>query len=143
MLSFMDNTSTQAANRILLVEDEKELLDLYVTLLQQEGYDVDNASDGEMALKKISEREYDLILLDIILPKMDGLQILENLKKNGKLPQGKVVLLTNLGQDLVVAKALEFNVRGYIVKSDYTPEQLLREVKGYLNNGEVTSSLMS
>ena len=96
-----------------------------------------------MALKQISEREYDLILLDIILPKMDGLQILENLKKNGKLPQGKVVLLTNLGQDLVVAKALEFNVRGYIVKSDYTPEQLLREVKGYLNNGEVTSSLMS
>ncbi len=138
----MDNTS-QSSKKVLLVEDEKELLDLYVSLLQQEGYDVDNASDGELALKKISDNAYDLILLDIILPKMDGLQVLENLKKIGKLPTGKVVLLTNLGQDLVVAKALEFNVRGYIVKSDYTPEQLLNEVKGYLSNGDVTSSIMS
>lgn len=139
----MDNTSSQTAKRILIAEDEKELLDLYVTLLQQEGYDVDHATDGEMALKKISDKAYDLILLDIIMPKMDGLQVLDNLKKNGKIPQGKVVLLTNLGQDLVVAKALEFNVRGYIVKSDYTPEQLLKEVKGYVNNAEVASSLAS
>ena len=139
----MENGSSTSNKKILVVEDEKELLDLYVTLLQQEGYDVDNAADGELALSKASNNTYDLILLDIILPKMDGLQVLDNLKKTGKLPKGKVVLLTNLGQDLVVAKALEFNVRGYIVKSDYTPEQLLNEVKGYLSNNEVTSSLMS
>lgn len=138
----MNNTSP-SSKKVLLVEDEKELLDLYVSLLQQEGYDVDNASDGESALKKITDNTYDLILLDIILPKMDGLQVLDNLKKSGKLPKGKVVLLTNLGQDLVVAKALEFNVRGYIVKSDYTPEQLLNEVRGYLSNSDVTSSLVS
>ncbi len=137
----MDNTSSKEVKKVLIAEDEKELLDLYVTLLQQEGYDVDHASDGEVALKKISENTYDLILLDIIMPKMDGLQVLDSLKKNTKLPSGKVVLLTNLGQDLVVAKALEYNVRGYIVKSDYTPEQLLNEVSGYLGNGEVTSSL--
>lgn len=139
----MENDSSTSNKKILVVEDEKELLDLYVTLLQQEGYDVDNAADGELALSKASNNTYDLILLDIILPKMDGLQVLDNLKKTGKLPKGKVVLLTNLGQDLVVAKALEFNVRGYIVKSDYTPEQLLNEVKGYLSNTDVTSSLMS
>ncbi len=138
----MDNTISQPKKKVLLVEDEKELLDLYVSLLQQDGYDVESASDGELALKKITNNTYDLILLDIILPKMDGLQVLENLKKTDKLPKGKVVLLTNLGQDLVVAKALEYNVRGYIVKSDYTPEQLLKEVKGYLGFGEVTSSLL-
>ncbi|CAN5209971.1 hypothetical protein BH09PAT2_BH09PAT2_10100 [soil metagenome] len=135
----MNNTS---AKKVLIVEDEKELLDLYVQLLESEGYDVDKASDGEMALKKITDKPFDLILLDIILPKMDGLQVLDNLRKASNLPKGNVVLLTNLGQDLVVAKALEFNVRGYIVKSDYTPEELLKEVKGYLGNGEVSSSLV-
>lgn len=137
----MDNPQSQSAKKILIVEDEKELLDLYVQLLEQEGYDVDKAADGEMALKKITDNTYDLILLDIILPKMDGLQVLEALKKASKLPKGNIVLLTNLGQDLVVAKALDFNVRGYIIKSDYTPDELLQEVKGYLGNTVVKSAL--
>jgi len=77
----------------------------------------------------------------VILPKMDGLQILEKLSKMGDRKFDNTVLLTNLGQDLVVAKALDYGVRGYMIKSDYTPEEMINEVKGYLENGEVKSAL--
>ena len=139
----MDNAVSDTKKKILVVEDEPELLDLYVQILEQDGYDVDRASDGELAYKKIAANKYDLILLDIIIPKLDGLQVLETLKRASKLPIGNVVLLTNLGQDLVIAKALEYNVRGYIVKSDYTPEELLKEIHGYLENEEVKSSFLT
>jgi len=131
----------QIAKKIIVVEDEQYLRELYVQILHQEGYDVDSAEDGEQAFEKLSKNQYDLVLLDVILPKMDGLQILEKLSKinNGKF--GNTVLLTNLGQDLVVAKALDYGVRGYMIKSDYTPEEMVNEVKGYLDNGEVKSAL--
>jgi len=127
--------------KILVVEDEQDLRDLYVQILQQEGYVVDNAEDGEKAYDKLSKNEYDLVLLDIILPKMDGLQILEKLAKINKMKFDKIVLLTNLGQDLVVAKALDYGVRGYMIKSDYTPEEIVNEIKGYLGNETVKSAL--
>ena len=133
--------SDKTAKKIMVVEDEQYLRELYVQILQQEGYVVDIAEDGEQALAKLTQNEYDLILLDVILPKMDGLQILEKLSKMGKKNFNNTVLLTNLGQDLVVAKALDYGVRGYMVKSDFTPEELIKEVKGYLENGVVRSAL--
>ncbi len=126
------DVSANNKKKILIVEDERDLLDLYVSIMEAEGYDVDRAADGELAYKKIMQNTYDLILLDIILPNMDGLQVLGKLKQDGKLPKNNVVLLTNLGQDLVMSKAMEFNVRGYIVKSDYTPDKLVKEIKNYL-----------
>lgn len=131
----------QIAKKIIVVEDEQYLRELYVQILKQEGYDVDSAEDGEQAFEKLSKNQYDLVLLDVILPKMDGLQILEKLSKINGGKFGNTVLLTNLGQDLVVAKALDYRVRGYMIKSDYTPEEMVNEVKGYLDNGEVKSAL--
>ena len=133
--------SDQIKKKLLVVEDEQFLRDLYIQILQEEGYEVDSAEDGEEGLSKLSKNQYDLVLLDVILPKMDGLQILERLSKMGKTSFDNTVLLTNLGQDLVVAKALDYGVRGYMVKSDYTPEELVKEVKGYLENGELKSEL--
>jgi len=131
----------QIAKKIIVVEDEQYLRDLYIQILQQEGYRVDSAEDGDIAFEKLSKNQYDLVLLDVILPKMDGLQILEKLSKMGGRKFDNTVLLTNLGQDLVVAKALDYGVRGYMIKSDYTPEEMINEVKGYLKNGEVKSAL--
>lgn len=127
-------TSSQDKKKILIVEDEHELRELYVQIIDMEGYAVDSAADGDEAYQKISANPYDLILLDIILPKRDGLQVLDQLKQENRLPKNNVILLTNLGQDLVVAKALEYNVRGYLVKSDYTPDQLLKEIKEFLED---------
>lgn len=135
------NMTDQIAKKIMIVEDEQYLRELYVQIFQEEGYDVDSAEDGEQAFSKLSVNKYDLVLLDIILPKMDGLQILEKLSKINKALCSNIVLLTNLGQDIVVAKALNYGVRGYMVKSDYTPEEIIKEVKEYLENGETKSSL--
>ncbi len=125
----MTNTKT-----ILVVEDEQNLQDLYAQFLRGEGYTVDVAGDGITAFEKMKANTYSLVLLDIMLPEMDGLQVLEKLKKEGVFDPTtqSVVLLTNLGQDTLVAKALTLGIRGYLVKSDYSPDQLLTEIKGYL-----------
>ena len=133
--------SDTIVKKIIVVEDEEYLRDLYIQILQEEGFSVDSAEDGEIGFDKLSKNTYDLVLLDVILPKMDGLQILEKLSKMGDRKFDNTVLLTNLGQDLVVAKALDYGVRGYMIKSDYTPEEMINEVKGYLENGEVKSAL--
>ncbi|PIZ66495.1 hypothetical protein CO051_04065 [Candidatus Roizmanbacteria bacterium CG_4_9_14_0_2_um_filter_39_13] len=133
--------SDTIVKKIIVVEDEEYLRDLYIQILQEEGFSVDSAEDGEIGFDKLSKNTYDLVLLDVILPKMDGLQILEKLSKLSKISFNKIVLLTNLGQDLVVAKAVDYGVRGYMIKSDYTPEEIINEVKGYLGNEEVKSAL--
>lgn len=132
---------TGEEKKLLVIEDETSLRDLYVQILSKEGYAVDSAPDGEEGYKLLLKNAYDLILLDIILPKMDGLQILEKLKQEGKALTGGVVLLTNLSQDLVMDKAKEFAVRGYMVKSDLTPPEILAEVKGYLENTPVKTAI--
>ena len=141
LIIFMADQKTQSTKKILVVEDEEYIRDLYVQILQKEGYLVDSASDGEEAFMKMSKKEYDLILLDIILPKIDGLQVLEKLKKESKKITAPVVLLTNLSQEVVVAKAMNYGVRGYMVKSDLTPSDILTEVRGYLNGEHVRTQL--
>ena len=138
---FMADQKIQSTKKILVVEDEEYIRDLYVQILRKEGYLVDSASDGEEAYMKMSKKEYDLILLDIILPKIDGLQVLEKLKKESKTISAPVVLLTNLSQEVVVAKAVDYGVRGYMVKSDLTPSDILTEVRGYLNGERVRTQL--
>ncbi len=120
--------------KILLVEDETELRELYEMLLTDEGYDVVAKPDGKSGMEEIDKGGFDLVLLDIMLPFIDGLEILERISKDSESKQkaNTVVLLTNLAQDQTIAKALEFGVRGYMIKSDYNPEQLLQSVEDYL-----------
>ena len=120
--------------KILIAEDELFLRDLYIEILNDEGYEVSAAENGAVALAAITEKIFDLILLDIIMPEMDGLQVLKSLKDVGKNETfGHVVLLTNLGNDIVISKALEYGVRGFMLKSDYTPDEILVEVKNHLD----------
>lgn len=119
--------------KILVVEDEPDLSALYTRLLSQEGYTVHAVDNGQDALLLLRSGGYDLVLLDIMLPKMDGLQILEVLHREPpKVPNKSVVLLTNLNQDDVIARAVQYNVRSYMVKSDYTPDKFLAEIKQIL-----------
>jgi CheY-like chemotaxis protein len=132
-----DQPTKKTTYKILLVEDEPDLRNLYATLLKSQGYDVKEAENGNSALAQMKEGGFDLVLLDIMLPGIDGLHILKELKDNPPANSNKaVVLLTNLNQDQVVAQALEYNVRGYIVKSSYTPDKFLLEVKGILTSEE-------
>lgn len=126
----MDNSQ----KKILIVEDDQFLREFYQELLQTEGYCVDEAADGEIGLSKIQSSEYDLVLLDIMLPKKDGVQILRDLKvKGAKSPHAPIVVLTNLGQDKVIKDCFELGAAGYLIKSALSPDQVLTEVKSYLN----------
>lgn len=124
------------AQRILVVEDDQFLRELYDELLREEGYEVDLAPDGEIALAKIIKGGYELILLDIMLPKIDGLEILRRVKKQGtENPNGSTVLLTNLGQDSIIKEGFNLGASGYLIKSAMNPDQVLSEVKVFLNKG--------
>ncbi len=117
----------------LIVEDDQFLREFYQELIQAEGYAVDVAADGETALSKLQNNEYDLVLLDIMLPKKDGLQILRDLKiKPAKSPNIVVVVLTNLGQDVIIRQCFDLGADGYLIKSALNPDQVLTEVKSYL-----------
>ncbi|MBQ6154418.1 response regulator [bacterium] len=126
---------TADKKKILLVEDETELRELYQILLDGEGYEVDACADGKEGLEAMEKGGYDLVLLDIMLPFIDGLEVLERAaasKAKNKQPNSSVVLLTNLAQDQTIARGLELGVRGYMIKSDYNPEQLLEAVADFL-----------
>src|SRR3989338_6418563 len=111
----MDENS---GKKILIVEDDQFLREFYQELLTDEGYVVDAASEGETALRKILSNEYKLILLDIMLPKKDGLQILRDLKVTPPKSSGvSIVVLTNLGQDAVIKECFDLGAQGYLIKS--------------------------
>lgn len=119
--------------KILVVEDDDFLSSLYKELLSEEGYDVVLMQDGESGLQEVQKGGFDLVLLDIMLPKMDGLQVLKALTDEEKAKNGPIVMLTNLGQDSIVKDALSHGAVGYLIKSSMTPDQVLHEVRVFLN----------
>lgn len=119
--------------RILVVEDDQFLREFYQELLTTEGFLVDIAADGDIASQKVHEGGFALVLLDIMLPKKDGLQILRDNKANpSQKGNGPIVMLTNLGQDAIIKTCFELGASGYIVKSAMNPDQVLTEIHNYL-----------
>ena len=118
--------------KILLIEDEEMLAGMYETKFQNAGYEIKKALDGETGLRMAQEEKPDLILLDIILPKLDGFSVLRKIKEDPKLKSIKVVLLTNLGQDEDVGKGKKMGAEGYLVKANLTPAEVVDKVNDYL-----------
>ncbi|OGH49899.1 MAG: hypothetical protein A3H17_03445 [Candidatus Levybacteria bacterium RIFCSPLOWO2_12_FULL_37_14] len=119
--------------RILIVEDDLFLRELYTDVLSAEGYKVDAAADGEEALQKMKVGGYNLVLLDIIMPKMDGLEVMRQIQNTPpQAPNKCVVFLTNLDKDEEIRTALKLG-NGYLIKSQITPGSLVEEVKMYLD----------
>ncbi len=128
------NSAKPTPKKILIVEDELFIRELYVSVLQEGGYNIDQAADGEEAFNAMHKGGYDLVLLDIRLPKMDGISVLEKLQTEVPLlPNKAVVLLTNLDQELTIAKGVSMGVRGYLIKSQINPGQLKKEVETFLS----------
>lgn len=119
--------------RILIVEDSQSLREFYVEVLKQEGFTVDEAVDGKEGYEGIKKGQYDFILLDIVIPKIDGLTILQKLQKekNWATLKNKIMVMTNLGEDEVAEKCSSFGVDKFLVKTDYTPDQIVNLVKKY------------
>lgn len=125
----MDN----ASKKILIVEDDQFLRDFYQELLSSEGYTIDVAADGEIAESKIRQGGWNLIMLDIMLPKKDGLNILRDLKVQGPAKSnGPIVVLTNLGNDTIINQAFTMGASGYLIKSALNPDEVLTEIHSFL-----------
>lgn len=118
---------------ILLVEDDEFLAELYATKLKLEGYEISLASDGEKGLKMVKEKMPDLVLLDIILPKMDGFEILKAIKADKDLKNIPVILLTNLSQKDEVKKGLELGANDYLIKAHFMPSEVVRKIEQTLS----------
>ncbi len=126
--------SAPVKKKILIVEDELFIRELYVSVLQDEGYIIDQAADGQEAFNHMHNGGYDLVLLDIRLPIMDGISVLEKLQTEPPIsPNKAVVLLTNLDQELTIAKGVSMGIRGYLIKSQINPGQLKKEVETFLS----------
>ena len=120
------------SQRILVAEDDLFLRELYTDILTAEGYKVDSAVDGEDALGKMKIGGYDMVLLDIIMPKMDGLSVMKEMQNTPpQTPNKCVIFLTNLDKDEEIRTALQLG-NGYLIKSQITPGSLVEEVKMYL-----------
>ncbi len=118
------------AKRILIVDDDASVRTLFHDTLTEEGYEVVVAPDGEQGLKFIQEGGYDLILLDVMMPKIDGIGILSELScKPAKNKNGKIILFTSLHDDPAVKDGLSKGASGFIVKSDFSPEVLIGKIK--------------
>lgn len=121
------------AKRILIVEDDQFLREFYQELFSDEGYSVESVGDGEAGLAKMQKGGYDVVMLDIMMPKIDGLEVLRELKTRRPEQENKaIVMLTNLGQDAIIKTAFELGAKGYLVKSAMNPDQVLTEIKSYL-----------
>lgn len=127
--------------RILLLEDEAYLRSIYIKQLQSAGFNVDGFSSGKEGLKAIQTNTYDLALMDIMLPDTNGLEILKEIKQNVLTKNTPVVLLTNLGQEVIIDQAFKLGAEGYLIKSAITPDQIITEVKNILQKqpGQTTS----
>ena len=115
--------------KILLAEDDTFLSDMYVTKFSRLGYDIDTACNGEEAVKKIFKIIPDVVLLDIKMPLKDGFSVLESVKKNKKTKDIPVILLTNLGQQEDVDRGLKLGAVDYLVKAQFTPQEVVEKVK--------------
>jgi CheY-like chemotaxis protein len=116
--------------KILLVEDDTILVEMYQAKFELEGHEVHVATNGEECLQILKEFTPDLILLDILMPKLNGFHVLKEIKKQPDLRQIPVILLTNLGQAEVdmnqeLAKAL--GVNDYLIKSHHTPDEVVQK----------------
>jgi len=125
----MDNKKTKT---ILLVEDDPFMVEIYSIKLKEMGFSVKPALDGQEALKKLEEDMPDLVLLDIVLPNMDGWELLKRIKKEERFKDLKVDLLSNLGQKPEIEKGMELGAVKYIIKAHHTPSEVAAQIKELL-----------
>jgi len=119
--------------KILLVDDDALLVRMYQTKLKADGYEVETASDGAEGFNKTKEFKPDLVLLDVMMPRMNGFEMLKILKQNESTKRVPVILLTNVGgSEADIEKGLSLGAVAYIIKANYLPKEIVQKVKEIL-----------
>ncbi len=115
-------------NKVLIIEDEQDIRTIYAEVLQNAGYTVDQAPNGEIGGDKLKNTDWELLLLDIMLPGKDGLKILKDLKDNPEMKKGPVLILTNLNSEHIIQESFKLGADGYLIKSEVNPDKVVEEV---------------
>ena len=118
--------------KILLVEDEEIMIDLLQRKLTKEGYEVSVARDGEEGLKLMREVKPALILLDIVMPKMGGFEVMEEMAKEPGLKKIPVIVISNSGQPVELDKAQKLGAKDWLIKTEFDPQEVIEKVKKQL-----------
>lgn len=118
--------------KLIIVEDDPFLLSILAEKLKEAHFDIETAIDGEDGLNKIKSGNFDLVLLDMVLPKIDGFKILEELRDDKKLKKIPVIILSNLYDKNNIDKAILLGAKEYIVKAYNTPEEIVLKIKSFL-----------
>jgi len=124
----MDNNKVKA----LIIEDDSYISDMYKIKMESENFEVVIAEDGAKGLKEIEKSRPDVVLLDVVMPKVDGFSVLKTIKSNDNIKDIPVVMLTNLGQKDNVERGFQLGASGYIIKAHFTPSEVVKKVKEIL-----------
>ena len=118
--------------KILVIEDDKFLRELICQKILKEGYDVSEAVDGEKGIEAVKKEKPDLVLLDLILPGIDGFEVLARIKADPSIAEVPVIILSNLGQKDDIEKGLKMGAMDYMIKAHFTPGEILSKVNSIL-----------
>ncbi len=118
--------------KILIIEDEKILSDMYTEKLYREGFKIVSATTSSEGLRLAKKEKPELILLDILLPKENGISFLEKLRKNPKTANIKVLVFSNYDDPETKKKAKNLGVENYLIKTNYTPKEMVERIREYL-----------
>ena len=132
----MEEVKKQTKTRILIIEDDVFIMDMYETKFKMAGFEVLRAENGDKGIKVARKEKPDLIVLDIVMPQMDGLEVLKVVKGDSELKDIPVVLLTNLGQRENIEEGLKLGADDYIIKAHFTPDEVVGKVKKVLRKSK-------
>lgn len=124
---------TDKKTKVLIIEDEEMLVNMYISKFEKEGYEIEKALNGREGLEKVKSYNPEIILLDVIMPEMDGFMVLKQLKSETSTKNIPVIMLTNLGQEEDIEKGEKLGVKDYLVKANLTPSQVVDKVKEVLS----------
>lgn len=119
--------------KILLLEDEPMLSSMYQTKFKNEGFEIAIAKDGEEGLSRARAERFDIVLVDIIMPKVDGFAVLKELRSMPEYKKAPIILLTNLGQEEDMKKGQDLGATDYLVKANFTPSQVAAKIREVLS----------
>ena len=135
--------SSAGKKNLLIIEDEEILLEILTKKFTSLGYEVESATDGETGFALIKKLKPNLVLLDMMLPKMDGFHILDALAKEEILPRQAILIISNSGQPVEIDRAMKLGVKDYIVKVNFDPDEVVAKVKEILENGDMPGTDMA
>ncbi len=122
--------------KVLIIEDEEILCNLLQKKVSSAGYETYIARDGEEGIKKVREVQPDLVLLDIVMPKMGGFEVLEEMNKDEKLSSIPVVVVSNSGQPVEIDRAQKLGVKDWLVKTEFDPQEVMDKVVAQIGKAE-------